>query len=104
MRGNYTAEPAELMKGAPDPLPEGRGEDLPHLRNFFECLRTRKKPYADVEIGHRSISVCHLANIARDVGRKLQWDPAKEQFVGDDEANTYVSRPRRKGYELPEVG
>ncbi len=43
-----------------------------------------------------------LANIAREVGRKLQWDPAKEQFVGDDEANAYVSRPRRKGYELPE--
>jgi len=73
-----------------------------HLGNWLDCIKTRQKPVADVEIGHRSISVCHLANIARDVGRKLQWDPAKEQFVGDDEANTYVTRPRRKGYELPD--
>jgi len=49
------------------------------------------------------ISVCHLANIARQVGRRLQWDPEKEVFTGDDEANCYLSRPRRKGYELPEA-
>jgi hypothetical protein len=58
---------------------------------------------ADVEIGHRSISVCHLGNIAREVGRKLKWDPAKEVFVGDEEANRLLERPRRKGYELPAV-
>jgi hypothetical protein len=56
---------------------------------------------ADVEIGHRSVSVCHLANITRELGRKLRWNPQQEQFVDDDEANAYVSRPRRKGYELP---
>jgi hypothetical protein len=73
-----------------------------HMENWLNCIKTREKPVADVEIGHRSISVCHLANIAREVGRKLQWDPAKEQFVNDDEADAYVSRPRRKGYELQE--
>ncbi|HXK02796.1 MAG TPA: gfo/Idh/MocA family oxidoreductase, partial [Verrucomicrobiae bacterium] len=60
-----------------------------------------KTPSADVEIGHRSISVCHLVNITRELGRKLQWDPATESFPFDTEANLLLSRPRRKGYELP---
>ena len=58
-----------------------------HLQNWLDCIKTRKKPVADVEIGHRSISVCHLANITRRVGRPLKWDPAKETFLGDEEAN-----------------
>jgi predicted dehydrogenase len=72
-----------------------------HLQNWLDCVKTRKRPVADVEIGHRSISVCHLANIARRVGRPLKWDPAKETFPGDAEANKLVDLPRRKGYELP---
>jgi predicted dehydrogenase len=74
-----------------------------HLQNWLDCIKTREKPVADVEIGHRSISLCHLANITRELGRKLRWNPEKEQFVDDPEANNLVSRPRRKGYELPEV-
>jgi len=75
-----------------------------HLQNWLDCIRSRQMPIADVEIGHRSISVCHLANIARWVGgRRLKWDPVKEQFIGDDEANRWIDRPRRKGYELPNV-
>ncbi|MEN6459003.1 MAG: Gfo/Idh/MocA family oxidoreductase [Thermoguttaceae bacterium] len=73
-----------------------------HLQNWLDCIHSRKDPVATAEIGHRSVSVCHLLNITRQLGRKLQWDPAKEQFVGDDEANKYVNRPRRKGYELPD--
>ena len=69
----------------------------------MDCIKTRQKPVADVEIGHRSISVCHLINIAREVGRKIKWDPEQEQIVGDEEANRLLSRPRRKGYELPEL-
>ena len=57
---------------------------------------------ADVEIGHRSISICHLNNIVRQLGRKVRWDPEAELFVGDEEANAYLERPRRKGYELPD--
>ena len=72
-----------------------------HMQNWLDCMRTRQLPAADVEIGHRSISVCLLANITRYVGRKLQWDPVKERFVQDDEANRWVVRERRKGYELP---
>ena len=73
-----------------------------HLLNLLECIQTREKPNADVEIGHRSIAVCHLANITRWLGRKLKWDPVKEEFIGDNEANKWANRPRRKGYELPE--
>ena len=74
-----------------------------HLQNWLNCIKTREKPVADVEIGHRSVSVCHLANIARRIGRPLKWDPAAERFPGDDEANQLVELPRRKGYELPNM-
>ena len=73
-----------------------------HLQNWLDCIRTRRRPVADVEIGHRSVTVCHLANITRWLGRRLKWDPVKEQFIGDDEATRWVNRPRRKGYELPD--
>lgn len=72
-----------------------------HMQNWLDCIRSRKLPVADVEIGHRSITVCHLANIARNVGRPLRWDAAREEFEGDAEANHYLDRPRRHGFELP---
>ena len=108
-RNGFLVRPDELAKDRPGPevAKVWAGEGLKiwnaslHMKNWLDCIRTRAQPVADVEIGHRSISVCHLANIAREAGRKLQWDPAKETFVGDDEANRYLNRPRRKGYELP---
>lgn len=103
VRGDFFPDRPELKKGAPDMMKEGPGEDVPHIRNFFDCMRTRKRPNADVEIGHRSNTVCHLVNICRDLGRKLRWDPKAEKFVGDEEANRQLSRPRRKGYELPRI-
>jgi len=72
-----------------------------HMRNWLDCIRSRNRPVADVEIGHRSVSVCHLANIVRAVGRPLRWDAAREEFEGDEEANRYLERPRRHGFELP---
>lgn len=108
-RNKFTTNPKDLVKNPPPESEAAKWRDEValwqaryHLENWLDCIKTRRRPVADVEIGHRSISVSHLANIARELGRKLQWDPAKEQFVGDDEANDYVSRPRRKGYELPE--
>jgi len=74
-----------------------------HFQNWFDCIKSRKRPVADVEIGHRSAVVCHLCNIARWVGRKIQWDPQKEIFPGDDEANKYLQRPQRKPYQLPDL-
>jgi predicted dehydrogenase len=102
-RGRYMANPKELLQGAPEETPEGKGESIPHFRNFFDCMRTRQKPAADVETGHRATTLCHLVNLCRDLGRKLRWDPKAEQFPGDDEANKLLARPRRKGYELPEI-
>ncbi len=75
-----------------------------HLQDWLDCIRTRQKPVADVEIGHRSISVCHLANITRGVNRPLSWDPDQERFVDDDQANQWLERPRRAGFELPTTG
>lgn len=71
-----------------------------HMENFFHCVRTRKTPISDVVSQHRSASVCHLANIAMEVGRKLKWDPEAERFVGDDEADALLSREQRQGYEI----
>ncbi len=74
-----------------------------HLQNWLDCIRSRETPKSDVEIAHRSVSVCHLANITRYVDRRLRWDPVAERFEGDDEANAWVARQRREGYELPEI-
>ena len=75
-----------------------------HMGYWLECIPTRQRPNADVEIGHRSVTVCHLANLARRLNRKLRWDPATEQVIGDKEANLLATdRPRRKGWELPKI-
>jgi len=71
-----------------------------HHRNFLDCVRSRKPPICDVEIGHRSATACHLGNIALRLGRKIQWDPQKEQIVGDDEAARMLSRPYRAPWTL----
>lgn len=107
-RNKFTTNPPGLVKDAPPPAKaeawEGPGWIArPHIQNWLDCIKTREKPNADVEIGHRSISVSHLANIAREIGRHLHWNPEKETFVDDAEADKYLNRPRRKGYELPEV-
>ena len=54
--------------------------------NFFDCIKSRGKPISDVETHHRTMTTCHLCNIALMLGRELNWDPDKEQFVGDEQA------------------
>lgn len=71
--------------------------------DFLNCVKTRKDPYFPVETGHRVSTVCHLANIMLRLGRKLQWDPAKEEFVSDAEANKWLDRERRDPWQLPKV-
>ncbi len=107
LRGDFKTNRPELRQGAPDPTKEGPGESTPHVQNFVDCVRSRQLPNADVEIGHRSTVVCHLVNICREVGRpSLNWDPKVERFHGPgaEEANAKLSRVRRKGYELPNIG
>ena len=102
-RGSLAASSPELIEGAPDITPEGPGENRFHIANFFDCMRSRKQPNADVETGNRSTALCHLINMTRDLGRTLEWDPKTERFVNDDQANSLLARPRRKGYELPRI-
>ncbi len=71
-----------------------------HHENWLDCIASREKPVCDVEIGHRSATVCHLGNLAMRLGRELQWDPAQEQFVGDDQANLMTSKPMRAPWHL----
>lgn len=103
LRGDYTSDPKELRASAPPVTPQGAKESIPHIENFFDCIRTGKRPNADAETGHRATTLCHLINICRIVQRRLHWDPKAERFVGDVEANQLLARPRRKGYELPAV-
>jgi hypothetical protein len=103
LRGDYTADPAELRRDAPPVTPQGDHESIPHISNFFDCIRSRAKTQADVETGHRATTLCHLVNIVRRVQRRLKWDPVVERFEGDAEADGMLSRPRRKGYELPSI-
>lgn len=72
-----------------------------HMADFFNAVADRSKPMSDVVSQHRSVSACHLANISARLQRKLTWDAAKEQFVGDDEANGMLSRAQRSPYEIP---
>ena len=72
-----------------------------HHGNFVDCMRTRKQPICDPEIGHRSVSVCHLGNISlRLNGRKLKWDPVREEFPNDPEANQFIDRPMRAPWKI----
>jgi predicted dehydrogenase len=71
-----------------------------HVKNFIECVRARNRPAADVETGHRSTIVAHLGNIAFRTGRKIHWESAKEEIVGDAEASKLLGRPARKPWDL----
>jgi predicted dehydrogenase len=71
-----------------------------HMGNWKECLRSRKRPICDVDIGHHSITVCHIGVIALRSGKKLKWDPLKMEFIGDSEANTWLSRKMRDPWRL----
>lgn len=102
-RGRARANPKELLNGAPPDTVCGPLETTPHIKNFLDCVKSRQKPNADAEAGHRATTLCHLVNICRKLGRSLQWNPDVERFVGDDEADKMLSRPRRKGYELPKI-
>ena len=68
--------------------------------DFLHCVRTRQRPFRDVEFAHRAATVCHLGNIAYWIQRPLKWDPVKEEFIGDDEANRWVDRPKREPWRL----
>jgi len=102
-RGRIDGVPGNLFD---QPIEES-DEKLPrwpnHLANFASCVRDRSRPICDVEIGARSVAVCHLLNLAYRYRRELTWDPQTWRFVDDDEANGWLDYERRPGYELPSV-
>jgi len=88
-KGNRPIRPK--LKAAPANL-------MNHRADFLDAIRTDRAPNAEIGIGHLSASLCHLGNIAVRVGRTLNFDPAKETFLGDDDANRLLSRTYRDGH------
>jgi predicted dehydrogenase len=104
-REQLDAEPKSLLTSriGPDEIrlaPEGEGRT--HMGLWLDCVRKRSPSGLNVpaEVGHRSATVCHLANIAMELERALRWDPAEEQFVGDDDANRLRRRAMREPWRI----
>lgn len=115
-RGTIAGAPVEALAGRPLPRDAFRlyahdNLDRPprqgkldaiknHMGNFYDCVASRQLPISDVFSQHRSVTVCHLGNIAMRLGRPLAWDPRREQFIGDAEADGLLARPQRDGYRI----
>ncbi len=99
-RGAIEARPKEILEDKVGTMPIKLPVSNNHHGNFVDCIRSRKRAISDVELSHRSATVCHLGNISMLLGRKLEWDPDKEQFVGDTAANRMLSRAERQGWRL----
>jgi predicted dehydrogenase len=99
-RGMIVSEPEGIAKEFPEPA-----KRADHRGNWLQCIASRQRPICDVEIGARSVTVCHLVNLAYWNNQKLNWDPQKWQFTGANaaEQNKWLHRERRKGFELPTV-
>ena len=104
-RGRLTGKPAEELKS--NPLPDGALESVyknrslvNHFRNFFEAVAARREPISDVFSHHRALSTCHLSGIAARLGRAVRWDPETESILGDKQAQSFVAREPRRGFEI----
>jgi len=104
-RGRLTGKPVEDLEK--NPLPDGALEEayknrplVNHFRNFFESVVARQEPISDVFSHHRALSTCHLAGIAARLNRRIKWDPKAEQIIDDEQAQSFVSRQPRKGFEI----
>lgn len=105
-RGKLTGAPVEQMSEADKVRVEEKmlelygGKPAGHMQNFYDCIDSRKDPVSDVYSHHRTMTSAHLCNIALMLGRDLTWDPKKEVFVGDDQAEALKSRPQRAGFTM----
>jgi len=104
-RGKIAGKPVEDLKD--NPLPDGAIEEVyggkvseNHTANFIESMKSRKQPISDVWSHNRMLEICHLSNIAMRLGRELQWDPDKREIIGDAQANSFLARENRKGFEI----
>jgi hypothetical protein len=99
-RGRLEAEPKSILDERIGPNEIKLYESRDHQRNFLDCVKSRQLTITPVEIAHRSISVGLLGEIAMLTERKLQWDPEKEIFLNDEQANRMLSRPMRSPWHL----
>jgi predicted dehydrogenase len=115
-RGSVTGVPVDKLETAPLPREEFTAYDfdnlerperagkldaiINHMGNFFDCIESGRQTISDLESQHRSVSTCHLANISMRLGRPLAWDHEREVFVDDAEADTYLRREQRRGFEV----
>jgi predicted dehydrogenase len=100
-RGKLEAEPAAILDSSIEPGGIHLYKSDDHFRNFIDCVLSRGPTAAPVEVAHRSITICHLGNIALRLNRqKLRWDPRTEQIVGDDEAAKMLNRPFREPWTI----
>jgi predicted dehydrogenase len=104
-RGKLAGKPVEDLQD--HPLPEGAVEEVyggpvsaNHTANFTAAMKSRKQPISDVWSHNRMLEICHLSNIAMRLGRELKWDPARREIIGDAQANSFLSRENRKGFEI----
>jgi hypothetical protein len=104
-RGKIAGKPVENLKD--NPLPEGAIEDVyggkvseNHTANFIEGMVSRQQPISDVWTHNRMLEICHLSNIAMRLNRELKWDPEKREVIGDVEANSFLTRENRVGFEI----
>lgn len=104
-RGKIVGRPVEDL--AKNPLPGGAIEEVyggkvsaNHTANFIEGMNARKQPISDVWSHNRMLEICHLSNIAMRLDRAVKWDPEKREIIGDDQANSFLSRESRRGYEI----
>jgi len=100
-RGRLSSDPADILKS-----PETTGDvklyvSSDHKGDFLKCIKSGERPVCDVEIGHRSATVCHLGNIAIRLGRKIEWDPKNEKFIDDSDATSMAHKPYRAPWKLP---
>ena len=90
-----------LERNKPGPSMQGTFSLPDHHQNFLDCIRSGERPHADIEIGHLTASLCHLGNIATEIGRVIHFDPQQEIVIGDDEANHLVHRSYREHWAVP---
>lgn len=104
-RGKITGKPVQDL--ADNPLPDNAIEEVyggvvseNHTANFIEGIRSRQQPISDVWSHNRMLEICHLSNIAMRLNRELHWDPAQREIIGDEQANSFLHRENRKGFEI----
>jgi predicted dehydrogenase len=99
-RGGLIANPPELLKGVEIPKIVNSQANISHVNNFLDCVKSRQTPAADINIGHRSATVCHLGNIAVRSGKRIQWDPKTETIVGEADDAKWLTKPYRSPWTL----